>query len=69
MELVLYPGHYLDASDAAQLAEAVVKGYLEAGRPETVRKALKPSYVRTMALWTPPWIQKTVADRIKQVIA
>lgn len=69
MELILYPGHYLDASDAAQLAEAVVKGYLEAGRPETVRKALKPSYVRTMALWTPPWIQKTVVDRVKQVTA
>ncbi len=69
MELILYPGHYLDAGEAAQLAEGVVTGYLQAGEAETVRKALKPSYVRTMALWTPPWVQKTVVDRVKQVTA
>jgi len=69
MELILYPGHYLDAADAAKLAEGVVKGYLQEGEAEVVRKALKPGYVRTMALWTPPWVQKAVTDRVRQLTA
>ncbi|MEM4189701.1 MAG: lipopolysaccharide kinase InaA family protein [Candidatus Caldarchaeum sp.] len=65
MELVFYPGHYLEAEEAASFAAVVVEGYAKAGSLETVRKALKPSYVRTMALWTPPWVQKEISDRIK----
>ncbi|MEM2238376.1 MAG: lipopolysaccharide kinase InaA family protein [Candidatus Caldarchaeum sp.] len=65
MELVFYLGHYLDAEEAASFAAEVVEGYAKAGSLETVRKALKPSYVRTMALWTPPWVQKEIIDRVK----
>lgn len=65
MELVFYPGHYLDAEEAGLLAADVVEGYARAGSLETVRRSLKPGYVRTMALWTPPWVQKAVSDRVK----
>uniref|UniRef100_A0A7C5LA66 Aminoglycoside phosphotransferase domain-containing protein n=1 Tax=Caldiarchaeum subterraneum TaxID=311458 RepID=A0A7C5LA66_CALS0 len=68
MELVFYLGHYLDAEEAASFAAEVVEGYAKAGSLETVRKALKPSYVRTMALWTPPWVQKEIIDRVKEFL-
>lgn len=65
MELMFYPGHYLEAEEAATLAENVVEGYVSHGKIEVVRRALKPGYVRTMSLWTPPWVEKAVADRVK----
>ncbi|MCS6783995.1 MAG: hypothetical protein NZ581_02210 [Candidatus Caldarchaeum sp.] len=68
MELIFYPGHYLEADEAAALAEQITEGYLEVGKPEVVKKSLKPGYVRTMSLWTPPWVQIAVVDRVKQVL-
>lgn len=68
MELIFYPGHYLDVDDSVKLAENVVEGYVRRGSLDVVRKALRPSYVRTMSLWTPPWVQKAIIDRVKQFL-
>lgn len=68
MELIFYPGHYLDADEAASLAENIVKGYVVFGDLDVVRKSLKTSYVRAMSLWTPPWVAKAVADKVKQFL-
>ncbi len=68
MELLFYPGHYLEAGEAALFAADVVEGYAKVGELETVKKSLRPSYVRTMALWTPPWVQKEIIDTVKMFL-
>ncbi len=68
MELLFYTGHYLEVGEAALFAADVVEGYAKVGELETVRKSLKPAYVRTMVLWTPPWVQKEIIDTVKMFL-
>lgn len=68
MELIFYPGHYLEADEAASLAEHVVKGYANVGDTGVIARCLKTSYVRTMSLWTPPWVVKEISDRVKRFL-
>jgi len=68
MELIFYPGHYLGVQESMALAVNVVDGYCEIGNYDVVRRALRPSYVRTMSLWTPPWTQKAIINALKQYL-
>ena len=68
MELIFYPGHYLEAEDAAGMARNIVEGYLRAGDVDVVRGALSPKYLRILSLWTPFWVQKTISEAVKEVL-
>jgi len=67
-ELIFYSGHYLESRTSAEMAENIVRGYLEKGDYEVVRKALKPKYLRVLTPWTPIWVQRHIVERLRSIL-
>ncbi len=68
MELLFYPGHYLDVGEAAKYARAVVMGYLAGGEEDVVKGALKPRYLRVIAPWTSVWVQRSITGAVRSCL-
>jgi len=68
MELIYYPGHYLDVDEATKYARHVVEGYLSEGEVNVVQDALKPSYLRVISPWTPVWVQRSITETVRSCL-
>jgi len=75
-EFLYYAGHdippFVDLGVAEQIAEAFIRGYLEAGGAvETVKKAGSPKYTKVFSVFTFPHVMLALsgmckkADRLK----
>ncbi|MDJ0270079.1 MAG: hypothetical protein NXY59_05995 [Aigarchaeota archaeon] len=68
MEIIFYPGHYLDVKEAQAVASAIVEGYLTLGDMKIIQEALKAKYIRTLTPWTPVWVQRSIIEAVKPLL-